>query len=98
MLHDLWPTSGCSQSRKKRVLADSGVMLDSNCKSSGHIEGTSPLFVGALAKFYYQRAPKISKRRFHLLLPVVHSQSFWLIMLDFKWKSLFFGFGRCVKR
>jgi hypothetical protein len=44
-------------------------LLDFNRKSAGHVESVSSLFVGEVAKFYYQPAPKITKRKFHLVLP-----------------------------
>jgi hypothetical protein len=52
-----------------RQQLSTGVILDFNRESSEQIETPSSLFVGEVAKFYYQPAPKISKRKFHLVLP-----------------------------
>ena len=40
--------------------------------------------VGVLAKFWYQPSRKISKRKFHLVLPEVHKASIQLFIPDFE--------------
>jgi hypothetical protein len=35
--------------------------------------GSSSHFVGEIAKFHYQPAPKIQKKKFHLVLPETFS-------------------------
>jgi hypothetical protein len=42
-------------------------MLSFNRKSTTINVDQSLLFVGEVVKFYYQPAPKISKRKFHLV-------------------------------
>ena len=64
--------------------ADPYVIIDFNRKSSGHAKSISYLFVGVLAKLYYQPARKISKKRFHLVLPEITKSKIYASIPDFK--------------
>jgi hypothetical protein len=60
------------------------ILLDFNRKSSGHLESVSSLFVGVVAKFYYQPSFEISKTKFHLVLPDALKVRNQIVIPDFK--------------